>query len=119
MGLAKTYKEDSAVRQEVKKLFALSFLPQRDMIKGFEEIERDADPRLSELMAYMKTTWFTTTVWKPANLCSYQRLVRTNNDVEGYHRCLNHRCPTNHPFIYNLLEVIHSEARLVDCGTDR
>ena len=114
LGLAKTYKEDSALRQEVKMLFALPLLPQRDMIKGFEEMEMNADPRLTDLMQYMRSTWFSSSVWKPANLCSYQRLVRTNNDVEGYHRRLNQRCVTAHPSIYKLLEVIHSEARLVE-----
>ena len=97
LGLTKTYKEDSALRQEVKMLFALPLLPQRDMIKGFEEMEMNADARLADLMQYMRSTWFNSSVWKPANLCSYQRLVRTNNDVEGYHRRLNMRCITAHP----------------------
>ena len=65
-------------------------------------------------MTYMRATWFNSSVWKPVNLCSYQRLVRINNDVEGYHRRLNMRCITAHPPIYKLLEVIHSEARLVE-----
>ena len=95
-------------------LFVLPLLPQRDMIKSFEEMEMNADPRLTDLMQYMRSTWFNSSVWKPANLCSYQRLVRTNNDVEGYHRRLNQRCVTAHPSIYKLLEVIHSEARLVE-----
>ena len=112
--LVKTYKKDGAVRQEVKKLFAFLLLPQRDMVNWFEEIEINADPRLSDLMTYMRATWFNSSVWKPVNLCSYQRLVRINNDVEGYHRRLNMRCITAHPPIYKLLEVIHSEARLVE-----
>ena len=115
LGLAKAYKEDSVVRKQVKQLFALPFLPQRDMLKGFEEIDMDADSRLTELLSYMRGTWFSSSVWKPANLCSYQRLVRTNNDVEGYHRLLNQRCVIDHPPIYKLLEVInYSEAKLVE-----
>ena len=116
LGLAKTYKEDSGVsfRQEVKMLFALPLLPQRDMVKGFEEMELHADPRLTDLMQYMRSTWFNSSVWKPANLCSYQRLVRTNNDVECYHRRLNQRCVTAYPSLYKLLDVIHNEARLVE-----
>ena len=81
--------------------FALPLLPQRDMIKDFEEIEVDADQRLTDLIQYMRSTSLNSSVQKPANLCSYQRLVRTNNDVEGYHRRLNQRCVIALPSIYN------------------
>ena len=114
MGLTKDYKEDSMVQKQVKQLFALPFLPLRDMVKGLKEIEMNADLRLSELLSYMRGTWFSSSVWKPANLCSYQMLVRANNDVEGYHRRLNQRFVTDHPPIYKLLEVMHSEANLVE-----
>ena len=46
LGLAKTYKEDSALRQEVKMLFALPLLPQRDMIK---KLRRDRDECRSKI----------------------------------------------------------------------
>ena len=53
-------------------------------------------------------------VLKLVNIYSYQRLVRTSNDVEGYDPCLNKRWVTCHPPIYKLLEVIHSEGPLVE-----
>ena len=52
-------------------------------------------------------------MWKPRDLCGYHRLVPTNNDVEGYHRRLNHRCG-DHPPVYKLLQFLHNEARLID-----
>ena len=54
------------------------------------------------------------TIWKPKDVSAYQRMVRTNNDLEGYHRKLNKRCVSDHPPIYKLLEVLYDEARLVD-----
>ena len=68
---------------------------------------------MNSLYDYVKGTWFESSVWKPRDLCGYHRLVRTNNDVEGYHRRLNLRCG-NHPPVYKLLKVLHDEARLVD-----
>ena len=44
----------------------------------------------------------------------YQRMVRTNNDLEGYHWRLNKRCESEHPQVYKLLEVLHDEAKLVN-----
>ena len=38
---------------------------------------------------YVHDTWFCHPVWRPVDFCAYQRLVRTNNDQEGYHRRLN------------------------------
>ena len=62
LGSANSYTKDSALRQEVKMLFALPLLPQRAMLKGFEEMEANADPRLSELMVYMRSTWLNSSV---------------------------------------------------------
>ena len=48
------------------------------------------------------------------DICAYRRLVRTNNDVEGYHRRLNLRIQLDHPPVYRLVEVLWQEARYVD-----
>ena len=53
------------------------------------------------------------TVWKPRDICVYRRLVRTNNDAEGYHKRLYTKCGENPP-VYTLVKILHKEARLVD-----
>ena len=68
---------------------------------------------LVNLVKYVDQTWFNSTIWTPKDICCFKRLVRTNNDVEGYHRRLNMRCGAEPP-IYRLLEVLCTEARLVD-----
>ena len=51
------------------------------------------------------------------DICAYQRFVRTNNDVEGYHQRLNKKCHDDHPPLYFLIKLLHNEAEKVnfDC----
>ena len=117
LGLAVPYKNDQVIKSLVKSLFSLPFLPSKNMVQEFKELkpqfEATRDNKMNSLYDYVKGTWFESSVWKPRDLCGYHRLVRTNNDVEGYHRRLNQRCG-NHPPVYKLLKVLHDEARLVD-----
>ena len=46
--------------------------------------------------------------------CIYHRLVRTNNDVEGYHTRLNAKSNGDHPPFYDLIEDLRKEAKYVD-----
>ena len=71
------------------------------------------DIKLQNLIRYVDHTWFNSSIWEPKNICCYKRLVRTNNDTEGYHRRLDTRCGPKPP-LYKLLEVLYEEARLVD-----
>ena len=88
------------------------------MVEYFEQWkkicdETEADPRIRHLMNYVSETWFNSTVWRPRDICAYQRLVRTNNDVEGYHLRLNTKCHDRHPPIYSLIKLLYDEAKLV------
>ena len=114
LGLTGLYKQDTHVREVVRKLFALPLLPHRRMVEVFASMlvaaeDADYDPKLSELLSYVDKTWFHSPIWSSKEICSYQRLVRTNNDCEGYHRRLKERCGTSPP-IYKLVECIHNEA---------
>ena len=62
----------------------------------------------------LKKTWFSSSVWKPQDISAYQRLVRTNNDLEGYHRRLNARINKDNPSLFSLLEVLYKESQLVN-----
>ena len=93
------------------------FLPYRDMVKEFESVKNVVDSgghgKLQELFRYVQRTWINLSIWKPKDISECQRMVRTNNDLEGYHRRLNTRCGSDHPPVYKLLEVFHDEAKLV------
>ena len=104
----------------VQKLFVLPLLPAPRMQGAFEAIrdeaaEAGADQNIMSLLRYVEDTWFSHHIWRPVDFCAYQRLVRTNNDQEGYHRRLNNRCRAGEGTpLYKLLETVHDEARLVD-----
>ena len=55
-------------------------------------------------------------IWQACHISSYQRMVRTNNDLEGYHNRLNLRsivAAKKHVSIPNLIKVLYEEAKLV------
>ena len=70
-----------------------------------------SDDKIKKFFSYVQKTWFQSNVWTPRNVCAYQRLVRTNNDLEGYHYRLNSRCGMNHPPLYKLVEVLYTEQK--------
>ena len=47
------------------------------------------------------------------NICAYQRLIRTNNDAEGYHFRINKKYGTQPPS-HKMVDGIYHEARKVD-----
>ena len=86
------------------------------MTSQFDQLQEQFEssgPQMKELYEYVAQTWFRSSVWKPRNICAYKRLVRTNNDCEGYHRRLNSRVGEK-PQIYKLIEFLYREAKLVD-----
>lgn len=46
-----------------------------------------------ELMTYLEETWITNPMWPTKCWSVYRQSIRTNNDVEGWHRCLNDKSP--------------------------
>ena len=89
------------------------------MVVAFNTIQEDIrssspDEKIHKFMEYVKKTWFSSSVWKPQDISAYQRLVRTNNDLEGYPRRLNARINKDHPSVFSLLEVLYKESQLVN-----
>ena len=75
----------------VRKLFTISLLPHRRMVEVFKSMlaaidDPEYDYELLELLSYVDNTWFNSVIWSSKDICSFQRLVRTNNDCEVYHR---------------------------------
>ena len=61
LGLTGPYKQDTHVREVVRKLFALPLLPHRRMVEIFESMlaateDQDYDSKLSELLIYVDIT---------------------------------------------------------------
>ena len=91
--------------------------PHQKMNDAFNSIREESnhgDLRIQNLLRYYENNWLKSTIWYPKNICVYQRLVRTNNDIEGYHNRLNGKCKTVHPPFCTLLEVLYAEAIYTD-----
>ena len=52
-------------------------------------------------------------LWSPRDWTVFGQSIRTNNDVEGYHRQLNDSADGSHIPIYILIPLLHKEAKNV------
>ena len=92
------------------------------MLPAFNSIANNARQeetceKLMKFLDYVESTWFRSSTWRPCNISVYNRLVRTNNDLEGYHNRLNSRCGSASKkkiSIPNLIKVLYQEGNLVD-----
>ena len=117
--LGPAYMKGGDITTTIKKLLALPYLPHRLMEKHFKGMMSEAsapgnDERLVKLLDYVNRCWFSSPVWSPKDFCLYQRLVRTNNDLEGYHNRINKKLPRHNPAVYVLLPILYAEAELVE-----
>jgi hypothetical protein len=86
------------------------------MLPAFQHLESgvttasSSTPDLQKLLDYVESTWLKSPVWPVEAVSVYRQHVRTNNDVEGWHRRLNHQARrANLPF-YVLVRLLYAEA---------
>ena len=95
---------------------ALPHLPASHIQPAFVHL-RDrcppTSPMLAELLEYFGTNWIDSTRRPPASWSTFKRVVRTNNDVEGWHYRLNNQAPHSRPNLYILVGLLHQEAALL------
>ena len=93
---------------------ALPFLPADQIPEQFARLQAQAaTPALRDLVDYINRSWIDSTVWPPSTWSVYNKAIRTNNDVEGWHNALNRRAQgkSNLPF-YLLINLLCREASL-------
>ena len=115
LGMQQAYVTDKAFHCYCKKLLALSYIPWETITDTFNRLEleatTDGQHRLCE---YIKRTWINSSVWPPASWSCFYRVIRTNNDVEGWHRRLNAKASsTGNLNLYLMLDLLSKESRLV------
>ena len=112
--LASVYKDDDATHKYIRRIMALPFLPHEHIATMFNEMKDLATSSpLQSLVEYVQTTWLESTVWSPDRWSIFHRSVRTNNDVEGWHRRLNHHAGRAKLPMYLLINLLHQESVLV------
>lgn len=97
-------------------MLALPYLPRRHIRGSFDELKQQAEQssEIIQLFDYIETTWFQSSIWDVVNWCNFKKLVRTNNDAEGWHRRLNTRAGGSNVPLYKLLkDVLRKEGQFV------
>ncbi|XP_052819923.1 uncharacterized protein LOC128245737 [Mya arenaria] len=118
LGLAPAYTQKGGVYHFVRKLLALPYLPAEHVRPAFltisEQAEESESERILDLVDYIGRTWVEGTLWRPENWSVYMETVRTNNDVERWHRRLNTRAGGAQLPFYVIVPLLSVEAQYVD-----
>jgi len=77
------------------------------------ETEATTDSQRQLCCSYIRSNWVESSVWPPANWSVFQRRIRSNNDVESWHRRLNMKDARGQLNLY-LLVLLASGVSLVD-----
>ena len=92
----------------------LPFLPAEHIAPTFNQLVNGVtEPKLLLIVTYVHKTWIRNSVWPSTAWSCYNRSVRTNNDVEGWHRALNIKAGRSLPF-FILVPLLRKEAMVVD-----
>ena len=115
LGLAVAYVSNDGVRDFIGQLLSLPFLPHEHIQPAFEQLSDRVvgQPVLTELLGYIRSTWLESSTWTISDCSVFMRSIRTNNDVEGWHRRLNGRAGRHTVQFYNVVKLLHAEARFV------
>lgn len=100
----------------LRKLLVLPLLPADHMQPAFDAIVARAPANCTELqqmLQYVRSTWLQHAIWAPVNVSAYGQQVRTNNDVEGWHRRLNARARRGDLPFYVTVRLLQDEAKAV------
>ena len=119
-GLGPTYRRKKNTCKFLREILCLPFLPAEQIsatFKDFRDLLLPTHPeQLHKFMQYMEDNWIDGR-YKPQDWSIFGHAIRTNNDTEGWHHHLNELCNKighNNVNIYELIEVLHKEAELVN-----
>ena len=75
------------------------------------------DDVVKQFMGYVERQWIVSEFFQPRRWCIFKEDVRTNNDVEGWHRRLNYNAKRGKLQFYLLKELLHKEGSYVTVQT--
>ena len=105
-----TFREDDSTRKYLRRLMALPYLPSEHIVEKFRRLRQKAETHsLMSLTNYIYNTWIANSIWTPNSWSVYNQLIRTNNDVEGWHSKLNRAAARNNLQFYLLVELLSKE----------
>ena len=81
-----------------------------------QDIDDPVLMKLIKLVNYIRKTWITSTVYQISSWCVFGQPIRTNNDVEGWHRRLNKKACDQTPPFYDLVRPLSTIFQLYNGG---
>lgn len=107
-GLSSAFTVSDKNNQLLRMLLAMQFLPAEHIPPTLDYLrQKSEDHRWINLCEYFQQTWIFD--WDPTTWSSYSKAIRTNNDVEAWHRRLNTRyifyCRFAKPFFVYMLTL--------------
>lgn len=100
-----------------RKPFALPYLPTSVIPTAFAELTRKSrlltNNGLAELCDNVDRMWINDDMWAPTTWSVYRQDIRTNTDVEGWHRRLNFKSQRSSLPFYALLSLLSKEAQAI------
>lgn len=117
-GLQERYANDLDFSMKLKMLPALAFVPLEDLDEAFKIIFEKVEfpEECSKVIEYFEKNWmgigrrkpsFSPDVWS-CHLNVLNKLPRTNNSVEGWHKGFNELLAA-HPIVWSFLDAIKNE----------
>ncbi|XP_046551827.1 uncharacterized protein LOC124261553 [Haliotis rubra] len=93
---------------------ALAFLPAAHIRPVFRQLKmRASSQKLVDLCDYMERQWMSHSIFTVVSWCVFNQSVRTNNNVEGWHRRMNLRTSDQQLGLYKLIPALHKQASLL------
>lgn len=113
IGLQSQYNEKDAVYKIIRKMLVLPFLPEEHISPTFQHLETKCcnNEKLNKLASYIRSTWIESSTFAVGSWSVFMQPVRTNNDVEGWHRRLNGRAVNSNVPFYVLIPLLREEAK--------
>ena len=110
-GLQQEYTNQTGAYKLFKNLLALPLLPAEHMIPAFQGLTGNIlDETTLKLVSYVQSTWLQNATWSVFDISVFKQTIRTNNDLEGWHRRLNVRARNGNLPLYVLIKLLHMEA---------
>ncbi|XP_022169656.1 uncharacterized protein LOC111033288 [Myzus persicae] len=123
-GLQSKYSNDSDFALNLRKLAALAYIPENDVVSAFETLVESQfyqQEMLSNLIDYFEDTWigrlnrktrraplFSIKIWNCYSMLD-DNIPRTNNSVEGWHNSFNSMLSAHHPSIWTFITALKKE----------
>ncbi|KAJ8314143.1 hypothetical protein KUTeg_008704 [Tegillarca granosa] len=84
------------------------------LVPAFDKLkEKPLLGPITELLSYTENTWIHNNTYQVKSWCMYRQPIRTNNDVEGWHRRLNKKAGEDQTPFYVLIPLLHTETKMV------